>query len=152
MSTLATNKSAHRDYEIIKTFEVGISLLGPEVKSAKTGLARISESFARFEGNGSLSLINSYFGPYEKASSQDQHDPYRIRPLLLKRSEADELKGDTVGKNLTIVPIRMYTVRQGLIKLELGLAKGKKQFDKRVTLKERDVKREIDRTLKKYVS
>ena len=150
MPTLATNKKAHQEYEILKTLEVGISLRGPEVKSAKTGHARITESFARFDQNGHLTLMNAYFGPYDKASPLDQHEAYRVRDLLIKKSEAEDLMADTAGKNLTIVPLRMYTVRQGLIKVEIGLARGKKQYDKRKTLKERDVKREIDRTLKKY--
>ncbi|NCS32126.1 SsrA-binding protein SmpB [bacterium] len=150
MATLATHKTALREYSILKTIEAGIALKGTEVKAAKSGHARISESYAKFNARGELMLINSYIGPYGKSTPAQQHHSYRTRTLLLNKRELQSLKANTAGKNLTIVPLRMYTVRQGLIKLELGLAKGKKEHDKRQAIKDRDSKRELDRTLKKY--
>lgn len=147
MSKLATNPKAKHDYAIVKEYEAGIQLTGAEVKSVKNGRVQIKDSFVKLDKNNEAHLHNAYIAPYAQANAKD-YNPYRSRKLLLHRSQLDEMKAKTQGQNLTIIPIQVYNVRRGLIKVQIALAKGKRKYEKRRTLKEAAVKKEIDRTLK----
>ncbi len=151
MAQIATNRRARHDYEILQTFEAGIALTGPEVRSAKLGRVQLTESFAKLDKAGNIYLRNCYIAPYERARVQG-YDPYRPRQLLLHQNEIDSIKSAMQGQNLTITPIRMYTTRRGLIKVEIGLAKGKKKHEKRKKILDNELKRELARTLKNLPS
>ena len=145
MKTLATNKRARFDYEITETFEAGIKLTGAEVKSVKEGHLSLKGAHAAFTKAGPV-LLNAYINPYKPAANA-AYDPERSRPLLLHKREISRLRGKVQEQGLTIVPIRVYTKRN-LIKVELGLGKGKKKHDKRESIKKREQEREIRRKLK----
>lgn len=146
MPAITTNKKARFDYQILETFEAGIVLSGQEVKSVRSGSARLTGAFVTFHGNTPL-LTNALIPLYKHASLDKEYIPDASRKLLLKKREINHLRGKLEQKGLTIVPLSLYTSGR-LIKLEIGLAQGKKTFDKRHTIKERDVKREIARKLK----
>jgi SsrA-binding protein len=143
--TVATNRKARHDYEIIDTFEAGMVLQGSEVKSMRGGKVTIKDSFAHI-ANGEAFLIGLYIAPHA-FSRQGGHDPERTRKLLLSRREIDRIAGRMAEKGYTLVPLRIY-FRNGYAKLELGLAKGKTTYDKRHALKEKQQKREMDRALR----
>jgi len=143
MKTLATNKKAHFDYEILEKIEAGIVLTGIEVKAVKTGKADLSGSFAIIR-NDKVSLINCSISPYQPKNINFIYSPDRTKKLLLNKKEIKYLIGKIKQKNLTLIPLRMYT-KHGLVKLELGLAKGKKKFDKRETIKKRETERNVSR-------
>ncbi len=146
MPTITLNKKARFDYEILETFEAGIVLSGQEVKSIRGGLARLSGAFVTFHGQTPL-LTNAFIPPYKHAAVPKDYMPDASRKLLLKKKEINYLRGKLEQKGLTIIPLSLYT--QGrLLKLEIGLAQGKKIFDKRRSIKEREVKREIARSMK----
>lgn len=152
MSIIARNRKAQYEYEIIKTYEAGISLIGSEVRSARLGQAQITDGYARITPVEAIVLHNIYIAPYKRATLPE-YDPYRPRQLLLHHEEIHELKMAIQSQsNLTITPLSMYTSPQGLIKIELGLARGKKQHEKKKRTQERDLRREIDRTLKNLPS
>ena len=129
MPVLAFNKRANFDYQILDKYEAGLVLAGHEVKSIKTGHVSLKESFVTIRGH-ELYLTNAHIPPYQHAGRIDNYDPTRPRKLLLKKAEIKSLIGQARTKGLTLVPIRMYTKRK-LIKLEFGLGKGKKEYDKR---------------------
>ncbi len=133
---IAENRRSRYDYAIEETFEAGIMLVGTEVKALREGRANIAESYASFE-DGGLYLINSNIPIYAPAS-QFNHEPKRHRKLLLKRREINKLMGETQRKGRTIVPLKMYFTKKGLVKLLLGVGMGKKSIDKRETQKKRD--------------
>ncbi len=143
MKTLATNKKAYFNYEILEKFEAGIVLSGIETKAAKTGKASLASTFAIIRNN-KVSLLNCSISPFQPKNISSTYDPERTKKLLLHKKEIEYLSGKVKQKNLTLIPLRMYT-KHGLVKIELGLVKGKKKFDKRETIKKRDVKRNIDR-------
>jgi len=143
MKTLATNKKAYFNYEILEKFEAGIVLSGIETKAAKTGKASLASSFAIIRNN-KVSLLNCSISPFQPKNISSAYEPERTKKLLLHKKEIEYLLGKVKQKNLTLIPLRMYT-KHGLVKIELGLVKGKKKFDKRETIKKRDVKRNIDR-------
>jgi len=143
MKTLATNKKAHFDYEILEKIEAGIVLTGIEAKAVKTGKADLSGSFAIIRNN-KISLLNCSISPYQPKNINFIYEPDRTKKLLLNKKEIEYLTGKIKQKNLTLIPLRMYT-KHGLVKVELGLAKGKKKFDKRETIKKRETKRNVDR-------
>ena len=147
MKVLATNKKARKNFEILEKIEAGIVLTGPETKSAKEGAVDLSASFAKFL-KGELYLVGAKISPYKFASIEN-YDPERSRKLLLKKSELKRLLGKLQEKGLTLIPLKLYA-KKGWIKVELGLAKGKKKFEKREILKQKAIKREIERELKKY--
>lgn len=147
--TIALNKKAYHDYKILETFEAGIALKGTEIKSIRDGNLNIRDAYAKVEG-GEMYLYNAHIAKYQ-ASSFFDHDPDRRRKLLLHKYQIYDLASDTVKKGLTIVPLKVY-LKKGKAKVELGLAKGKKVFDKREVMKNRSSDREIERTLKKRVS
>jgi len=146
MSTLAVNKRAHFDYAISDKFEAGLVLSGQEVKSVKTGHISLKGSFVTVKGN-ELYLTNANIPPYKHAGDIKNYDPTRSRKLLLKKPEIKSLIGKARVSGLTLVPIRVYTKKR-FLKLEFGVGKGKKEFDKRENIKEREEKRRIERFLK----
>lgn len=146
MSTLATNKRARFDYDILETFEAGLQLLGHEVKSAKMGNVSLKGAYVVVGRNGA-SLINTHIGRYSKAGPLPGYEPTRSRSVLLKKRELSYLQGKTHEQGLTLVPLSVYTKRT-LIKLELGLGRGKKKYDKREAIKQREWKRQQSRILK----
>lgn len=140
------NRKARHDYEILETFEAGIVLLGSEVKSIKMGNANLKDSYADVE-NGEVWLYNFHISPYKFASEKFNHAPLRPKKLLLHKREIAKLIGKIKEKGFTLIPIKVYT-KNGLIKVELALAKGKKLYDKRRALKERELNLEKERAFK----
>ncbi len=140
MPKLATNKRARYDYQILETIEAGIVLTGQEVKSAKTGHATLKGAFVQIRKEEAW-LKNAYIAPYTHAGVPETYDPYQNRKLLMRKKEIVKLKKKMDTEHLTIVPISLYT-KAGKIKLEIGLAKGKKQHDKRAATKKRELDRE----------
>jgi SsrA-binding protein len=145
MTTL-TNRRAGFDYEILETFEAGISLRGSEVKSLRQGGGSIAEAYARVKG-GEVWLEGMNILVYNEAS-YNNHEPLRSRKLLLKKGEIDEISRGLERKGLTLVPLKLY-FKDGWAKLNIGLARGKKLYDKRATEAKREAKREIDRAMKR---
>ena len=137
------NKRASFDYDWIEKYTAGIVLLGAEVKALQNGSGRISESFCSFSGS-ELYLINSYIPHYENSSVFSNYDESRERKLLLNKSELRRLQKAVSEKGLTIIPIRLYRNDKGLIKVDIALAKGKHDYDKRESIKKRDIERDIN--------
>ncbi|MBU0731368.1 SsrA-binding protein SmpB [Patescibacteria group bacterium] len=146
MPTLATNKQGLYNYEVKDKFEAGIVLSGCEVKSTKKGHVNLKGSYVSYE-KGDLWLKNAHISAYQ-AKNQPGYDPIHPRKLLMKRTEIDSLMGKSKQKGLTILPISLYT-KGGLIKVKVGLARGKKAHDKRDLIKKRDADRRIGRALRK---
>jgi SsrA-binding protein len=142
--TVASNRRARFDYEILERMEAGIVLTGSEVKSLRAGRASLSESFARVR-DGEVWLENMHIPPYEQGEKRG-YDPKRTRKLLLKRAQIERLIGKTAERGLALVPIRLYFAH-GLAKVEIGLGKGKRQFEKRQSIAEREMRREAERSL-----
>ena len=142
---VAGNKKAFHEYFIEEKYEAGISLAGTEVKSLRMGKCSIKEAFIRLR-NGEVYVYNMHISPYEKGNIFNK-DPIRERKLLLHRHEIRKIEGQIAQKGYTMVPLNVY-FKGSLVKVEVGLAKGKKLYDKRNSMKERDVKREIDRAMK----
>jgi len=146
VKVVADNRRARFDYEIIDTFEAGIELKGPEVKSLREGRANIGESYASVNG-GELYLVNAYVPEYREAN-RFNHETRRPRKLLLHRRQIDKLAGGVLRDGLTIVPLRIYFNDRGRAKVGIALARGKKLHDKREALKERSWNRERARLLR----
>ena len=138
-----SNRRARFEYEILDSYEAGIVLLGSEVKSLRQGKANLQDSYAVLKNN-ELWLLNMHINPYEQAN-RFNHDPVRTRKLLLQRSEIRKLTGKTQEKGLTLIPLKVY-FKKGFAKVEIGLARGKQLHDKRETIKQRDVEREMRRS------
>jgi len=143
---VATNPKARHDYEILETMEAGMVLTGSEVKSLRGGSASMRESFAIIR-DGEPLLIGMHIGPYAQAGYAG-HEPTRTRKLLLHKDEIQRLVGKTKERGLTLVPLKVYFTH-GLAKIELGLAKGKKTYDRRESLKEKDAQMQIDRAMRR---
>lgn len=143
---ISDNKKARHNYTLEDTLEVGMVLQGSEVKSLREGACQLKDSYVIIQ-NGELFLINSHISHF-KASSYNNHSPERKRKLLAHRNEIEKLDHKITASAYTLVPTKIY-FKKGRVKLEIALAKGKKQHDKRQSLKQADAKREIDRTLKK---
>lgn len=141
---IATNRAAHRDYEILGTIEAGIQLVGCEVKSLRGHRVNLKDSFARIDGN-EIFLCNCHISPYEQAG-KDNPEPIRPRKLLLKRSEIIRLGTETQAKGMALIPLRFY-FKRGYAKVELALAKGKRQYDKREKIRRRTAEKEIKEKL-----
>jgi SsrA-binding protein len=139
-----SNRRARFEYEILDSYEAGIVLKGSEVKSLRVGKANLQDSYAVVK-NGEVWLMNLHISPYEQAN-QFNHDPVRTRKLLLTKTEISKLSTKSNEKGLTLVPLKLY-FKKGIVKVELGVAKGKKLHDKRESIKERDVEREMRRSL-----
>ncbi|MCR5768773.1 MAG: SsrA-binding protein SmpB [Lachnospiraceae bacterium] len=142
---VANNKKAYFDYFIEDTYEAGIELVGTEVKSIRMGKCSIKESFIQVENN-EMYIYGMHVSPYEKGNIFNK-DPLRTRKLLLHRNEIMKLKGQTAEKGYTIVPLTVY-LKEGLVKVSIGLAKGKKLYDKRESIARKDEKRNLEREYK----
>lgn len=142
---IANNKKAYHDYFILDTYEAGIVLHGTEVKSLRMGKCSIKESFIRIE-NGEVFIYGMHISPYEKGNIFNK-DPLRVRKLLLHKSEINKLIGKTKEKGITIMPLRVY-FKGSLVKVEIGIAKGKKLYDKRQDIAKKDQQREAQRDFK----
>ncbi|SRR6266540_109393 len=142
---VALNRRARHDYAIDETIEAGLVLTGTEIKSIRAGRANLAEAYARIE-HGEAWLIGAHIAPYEQGN-RNNHEPTRTRKLLLHRDQIAELIGRTQAKGFTLVPLRLY-IRNGLAKLEIGIARGKKTHDKRRAIAERDARRELERETK----
>jgi len=139
------NRKVRHEYHILDRWEAGIVLVGTEVKSLRDGKASITDSFARIE-RGEIFLHHLHISPYEKGSFFN-HDPLRIRKLLLHKKEIRKLKGRVEEKGLTLIPTKVY-FKDGKAKVELALARGKKFYDKRADIAKRDIDRDIERTIR----
>lgn len=142
------NKRARFDYEVLETYSAGMVLTGTEIKSIRLGKVQIAESFCEFHGH-ELFAINTYIEEYAFGTAFN-HKSRSERKLLLKKKELKNLARKVETKGLTIVPLRLFTNEKGLAKLEIGLCRGKKNYDKRETLKDRDSQRDIDRLKKSF--
>ena len=142
---VASNRRARHDYDILDTFECGIALKGSEVKSLRDSKVQLKDSFARVQ-DGEMWLHGVHISPYPFASVQDAPDPERTRKLLLHRAEIEELGARTQQESLTLVPLSVY-FKDGLAKVELALAKGRRRYDKRQAIAKRDADREADRAI-----
>ena len=143
---VATNRKAFHDYSIEEKLEAGIVLKGTEVKSLRDGKVNLRDSYASVEG-GEAILHNCHISPYSHGNIMN-HDPMRPRKLLLHRKEINKLMGKTQQKGLTLVPLRIYFSKRGQAKVEIALAKGKKQYDRREAIKSREAGREVERAMK----
>ncbi|MHC4124769.1 MAG: SsrA-binding protein SmpB [Planctomycetota bacterium] len=144
----AVNKKAYRNYELVEKFEAGIELKGSEVKSLRLGQIDLSGSYARVYDRKCL-LVGANIALYEQAGVHN-HEPMRSRKLLLHKRELNKIKTKLDQRGFTLVPLRVYFNNRGLAKIELALARGKRQYDKRKAITERSQKRELDRNMKKY--
>ena len=144
-ANIAENRKAFHDFHLLETFEAGIALLGTEVKAIREGRVNLRDSYARIEG-GEVFLFNVNISPYSHRGYAE-HEPLRRRKLLLHRVEIRKLIGKTVEKGMTLVPVRMY-FKNGRVKVAVSLAKGKKDYDKRETIKKREADRETRAAVK----
>ncbi len=142
---IVQNRKARHDYEILDTLEAGLELQGTEVKALREGRANLKDSYARIEGSEAF-LYNTHISEYTQGN-RFNHLPERRRKLLLHKYEINRLRGRAEERGLTLIPLKLY-FKRGKAKIELGVARGKKQFDKRHAIAERDAKREMERTLK----
>jgi len=147
MKVFAENKKAYFDYEILEKFEAGIVLTGSEVKSIKTGTISLQGSYVVINKDGEVFLIGANIPPYQPQNELKSYDNERSRKLLLKKREIEYLIGKSRERGLTLMPLQVYT-KKAKIKLEFGIAKGKKTFDKREMIKKRETEREIEKELK----
>jgi len=143
---ICKNRKARFNFEIEDTFEAGIALLGSEVKSLRMGKANLSDSYARIQ-NGEILLVDAHISPYDQAG-RENHDPLRRRKLLLHKREIKRLVGKVAAKGFSLIPLKLY-FKNGKVKVELALARGKKAFDKREAIRKKDERRELER-LSKY--
>jgi len=143
--TVAQNKKAYHDYFVEETFETGIVLQGTEIKSIRAGRVNLKDSYARVQ-NGEVFLYGMHVSPYEQGNRYN-HDPLRERKLLLHRREINKLIGETKETGYALVPLKIY-LKNGYAKVLLGLARGKKNYDKREDLKKKEAKREIERAFR----
>lgn len=145
IKVISDNRKAYHEYFVEEKLETGIILTGTEIKSIRNGRVNLKDSYARIE-NGEVWLYQMHISPYEQGN-RFNHDPLRKRKLLLNRSEISKLVGKVQQEGLTLVPTKIY-LRKGLAKIELGICKGKKNYDKRQDIAERDAKRDIERSLR----
>ncbi len=142
---IVQNRKARHDFETLDTFEAGIALQGTEVKSLRLGKANLSDSYARVE-NGEVFLHNAHISEYTEGN-RFNHDPMRKRKLLLNRSEINRLRGRVEEKGLTLIPLKLY-FKRGRAKVELALARGKREYDRRRDIAKRDARRQVETALK----
>lgn len=145
--TVCTNKKAYHDYHIESTIEAGMVLNGAEVKSLRAGRANLKDGYARVH-NGEVFLHNVHISPYDFAT-HDKTDPLRVRKLLLNKREIRKLIGKLHEKGVAFIPLSIYFIPSGKAKIELGLARGKKLYDKRAALKEKQSDREVQREIRR---
>lgn len=145
MPAYAENRDARHQYQILETLEAGIQLTGAEVKSVKNGNVSLKGSYATVQGN-ELWLLNAHIGAY-KPAGQSPHNPTRTRRLLVRKSDIERFIGKSKSEGLSLFPLSVYSKR-GLVKVELGLGRGKKKFDKRASIKKRETDRKIGRAMR----
>ncbi len=145
IKVIATNRKARHEYHFHDTFEAGLVLQGTEIKSIRAGRVSLQEGYVSFEG-GEAWLVDVHIATYDQASQQN-HEPRRRRKLLLHRREIDRLRGRVQEKGYTVVPSRLY-LKDGRAKIEIALVRGKRQYDKRQTIANRDAQRQVDRAVK----
>ena len=143
--TITTNRAARHEYFVLETFEAGIELYGTEIKSIRNGSVNLKESWADIQ-NGEVFVYGMHISPYEMGNIFNR-DPFRVRKLLLHRKEINKIMGKIKQEGLTLSPLSLYFKKQ-YVKVELGLCKGKKLYDKREAIAKRDAKRDIDRAMK----
>jgi SsrA-binding protein len=148
MKTIAQNKKAFHDYEILDRFEAGIALVGSEVKSIRAGRISLKDSFVEVLG-GEAFLLRCHVSPYEQAGIFN-HEPERRRKLLLHGREIHRLDHKVRERGFSIVPLQVFFTNKGLIKVEIALVRGKREYEKKQKLKERDIRREMDRDLQRF--
>ena len=146
-NVVAQNKKARHDYSIVDTIEAGIVLTGTEIKSVRAARIQLKDGYAQIK-NGEAWLINVHIAPFEQGNIWNQ-DPDRTRKLLLKKKQITKLQNDLKGTGMTLVPLKVY-LKNGFAKVLLGIAKGKHDYDKRESIKERDIKREMQKKIKQY--
>ena len=146
---LADNRKARFNYAIDRTVEAGLALTGTEIKSVRAGRTNLSDGYAKID-RGQVWLRNVHIAPWQNAVGFEAHDPTRPRKLLLHREEIAGLTGAVAQQGYTLVPLRLY-IKHGVAKVELGLAKGKRRYDKRQTIKERETRREMEAAIKRRV-
>jgi SsrA-binding protein len=142
---IAENRKAHHDYHLLETFEAGMALVGTEVKAIREGRVTLRDSYAKLDG-GDVYVLNVHIGSYSSRGYAD-HEPLRPRRLLLHRHEIRKLIGKTTERGMTLVPVRMY-FKNGRVKIAISLAKGKKDYDRRETIKRREIDRETRAAVK----
>ncbi len=145
---VATNKKARHDYFIEDTYEAGLVLKGSEVKSLRAGRVNLKDSYARVK-HGEVFLYNMHISPYAHAT-YDRPDPLRLRKLLLKKREIRKLVGLVSEKGFALIPLRVYFNEKGRAKVEIGVCRGKKLYDKRAALKKKDARRDLERAMRDY--
>lgn len=145
IKVIARNKKAYHDYEVIQTMETGVDLVGTEVKSIRAGMINLVDSYAHCE-SGQIFLYHMHIGPYERGN-QFNHDPYRKRRLLMHKQEIVRLCGEVDRKRLSLVPLQLYFKKQW-VKVEIGLCRGRKQYDKREKIATAESKRNLSRMVK----
>jgi SsrA-binding protein len=144
---VAKNKKAFHDYHIDAKYEAGMVLSGPEVKSLRAGKVNIRDGYARIDARGEMMLYNAHISFYSFAT-HNPNEPLRVRKLLLHKREIKKLIGKLKEKGLALIPLKIYFIESGKAKVELGLARGKRQYDKRATLKEQESNRELQRAMR----
>ena len=144
---IVRNKKAYFNYQLMESFEAGVALLGSEVKSLRAGRCHLKDAYISFRKNQAY-LQKAHISPYAKAGENNNHEPERLRKLLLNKKEIDKIQGLVQRQKLTCIPTRIY-FSKGKVKIEIALAKGKTQRDKRDTLKRKQDNRKIERALKK---
>jgi SsrA-binding protein len=145
----ASNRKAYHDYHVLESLEAGLVLSGTEIKSVRAGRVNLRDGYARVQ-NGEIWLYNTHISPYDQGNRYN-HEPMRPRKLLLHKGEIGRLTGKSQEQGLTLVPLRMYE-RKGHAKVELAVVRGKRQYDKREAIAERDAKREVDRAIKESMA
>jgi len=148
MKTITVNKKALHNYETLEKHEAGMVLMGSEVKSIREGHVNLKDAYVDIRG-GEAFLLNAHISPYSNANINN-HEPERERKLLLQRREINKLGQKVKERGLSIVALRLYFNPKGYVKVEIGLAKGKRVWEKKQKIKERDIRREVDRDLKHY--
>lgn len=147
MKVICENRKAYHDYFIEGRLEAGIALLGTEVKALREGKGNLRDSYVIIKNN-EVYLLNCHIGPYSHGNIQN-HEPLRTRKLLLKRHEIDRLRGRTQERGYTLIPLKIYLNEKNLVKVEIGIAKGKRVFEKREAIKKKEALKEIQKALKR---
>jgi SsrA-binding protein len=148
IKNITVNKKAFHDYEIIEKYDAGIVLLGSEVKSIREGRVSFKDSYVEIRSKEAF-LISTHIAPYSNAT-YNNHEPERVRKLLLHKQELKKMDRKVKTRGVTIIPLRMYFTPRGLVKVEIALAKGKRLYDKKQKIKEKDIQRDMDREMKRY--
>jgi len=149
MKSITVNRKAFHDYFIIEEYEAGIQLLGAEVKSVRGGHINLKDSHVKIKNNEAF-LFNTHIAAYNKISGFESYDPTRTRKLLLHNREIDKLRGKIETKGMSIVPLEAYFNNRNILKIKIALVKGKHTYDKKQVLKEKDIRREMDKEIKGY--